>query len=125
MFKYYRPIESRTQHKPGCFDMTLEIASENFEAVVVHGWIHGTSQWILHAWCELGDNVIDLSESRTPIPRSEYYSSMGIEEERIRRYSRLDFFTLATELRHFGPFDKELFFAVTSLDDPLERLQRT
>ncbi len=122
MFKYYKPIEPRTEHLPACFDMTLEIISENFDAVVVHGWISGTTQWILHAWCEFGDDVVDLSESRDPIPRSEYYPAMGVEEERIRRYSRLDFFTLVTELRHFGPFDKELFFAVTSLDDPLAQL---
>lgn len=123
MDTYNRKIEPRTKHKPGCFDMTLEIASENVEAVVVHGWIYGVSQWILHAWCEFGDDVVDLTESRGPIPRSKYYLAMGVEEERIRRYSRLDFFTLATEHRQFGPFDKELFFAVTSSDDPLKRVR--
>lgn len=124
MSKYEKKIEPRVKHKPGCFDMTLEIASENIEAVVVHGWIYGHNLWILHAWCEFEDTVIDLTESRAPIPRSDYYLAMGIEEERIRRYSRLDFFTLATEQHQFGPFEKELFFAETSAVDPLERIQR-
>ena len=118
-----KKIEPRTEHKPGCFEATLEIASENHEAVVVQGWIFGSSQWILHAWCEFGDEVVDLTESRQPIPRSEYYLAMGVEEDRIRRYSRLDFFTLATEHGHFGPFDKELCFAATSPDDPLKSVR--
>ncbi len=99
----------------------MEVAGENADAVVVHGWIYDRTRWILHAWCEIGDVVVDLTETRSPVPKADYYAAMAATETRTRRYSRLEFFSLAAEHGHFGPFDKEFFFAETSSRDPLTR----
>lgn len=113
-------LEPKATHTPKCFDATLEVASENPETVVVHGWTYGNGRWILHAWCESADAVIDLTESRSPIPKSDFYEVMGVSEERTRRYSRLEFFTLAAQEGHFGPFDKSFFFTETTQSDPID-----
>lgn len=97
----------------------LEAASENEDAVIVQAWIYGQNLWILHTWCEIGDHVIDLTERRAPIPKTEYYTAMGVTETRARRYPRQAYFAMAAESGHFGPFDRTLFFAETSLTDPL------
>ncbi len=110
-------------HKEGfskkCFEATLEVASENETAEVVHAWIVGPEGWLLHAWGEVGDNVLDLTEARTPFPKEDYYKSLGVTEERSRRYSRLEFFELFADNGHLGPFDRAFFFAETSSRDPL------
>ncbi len=103
-----------------CFEATLEVASKNEIAKVVHAWIDGPEGWILHAWGEIGDSVLDLTEARTPFPKEDYYKNLGVTEERLRRYSRLEFFELFAEQRHLGPFDKTFFFAETSKRDPLD-----
>ncbi|MCP4686552.1 MAG: hypothetical protein GY859_00785 [Desulfobacterales bacterium] len=102
-----------------CFEAALEVASENETAEVVHAWIVGPEGWLLHAWGEIGDNVLDLTEARTPFPRKEYYQSLGVVEERLRRYSRLEFFELFAEHGHLGPFDKAFFYAEASKRNPL------
>lgn len=117
-------LKPRTKHTPKCFEAALEVASENEDAVVVQAWIYNQTQWILHAWCEIGDHVIDLMESRSPIPKIDYYAVMGVTETRARRYSRLTYFTMAAESGHFGPFDNILFFAGTASEDPLEHIPR-
>ncbi|MCG8338556.1 MAG: hypothetical protein MJE63_28960 [Proteobacteria bacterium] len=114
-----KQINPRTSYSSNCFDSTLEVASENHEASVVHGWLYSDNQWILHAWCEIGEEVIDLTETRAPIPKNDYYTAMGVTEERLRRYTRLEFFTLFTQEKHYGPFDKDFFYREISKRDPL------
>lgn len=112
-------LQPRMVYSSDCFDSTLEVASENHEATVIHGWLYNSSQWILHAWCEIGEDVIDLTETRAPIPKNDYYMAMGITEERLRRYTRLEFFTLFANEGHYGPFDKDFFYRETTTKDPL------
>ncbi len=114
-------IEARRHHSPNCFEATLEVASENENAVVVHGWLQTPDKWVLHAWCELEESVMDLTESREPLDKAAYYDVMGITPERTVRYSRLEFFTLSAESGGFGPFDLEFFDAPLAEEDPLSR----
>lgn len=114
-----RELVPRTEHTPNCFEATLEVASETESTVVVHGWLHAEGRWILHAWCEVGNDVIDLTESREPIPKADYHAVMGVTEERTRRYSRLEFFTLAAGSGGFGPFDEAFFAGKVVRRDPL------
>lgn len=108
--------------KPKAFEAVIEVGSECEDCAIVHGWLHADGQWVLHAWGETDAAVYDLTESRDPFRKEEYYARFGITEERLRRYTRIEFFTLLGDHRHFGPYDKDLFFAETSATDPLERL---
>jgi hypothetical protein len=107
--------------RPACFDATLEVAAETASAVVVHAWLFSGERWILHAWCEIGEDVVDLTVGRAPIPRETYYSAMGVDEARSRRYGRLEFFENMARSGHVGPFRRDLFFAETSEADPISR----
>ena len=114
-----KTLTARQDHSDNCFEATLEVASETMDAVIIHGWLHNRESWILHAWCEVDEWVIDLTETREPIDKSTYYRVMGVTPERSIRYSRQDFFVLAAEHGHFGPFDKAFFFAKQSSQDPI------
>ncbi len=114
-------LQPRRAHSPNCFEATLEVASENENAVVVHGWLRTPEGWVMHAWCELDGAVMDLTESREPLNKAEYYEVMGVTPERSVRYDRLEFFTLSAESGGFGPFDLEFFFATDTDEDPLGR----
>ncbi|SKA79312.1 hypothetical protein [Desulfobaculum bizertense] len=109
--------------KPTSFESCLEAASENTRVEVVHGWIWKEEQWEAHAWCEFDDRVIDLTESRHSMPKFDFYVKFKVDPKRCKRYTRLHFFELVGDEGHFGPFDKEFFFAASSATDPLERLQ--
>jgi len=108
-------------HRPKSFEAVIEVASECEECVVVHGWVYLENKWIVHAWSETDTAVYDLTESERPIRKEKYYEHFGITEERLRRYDRVAFFTLLGDERHFGPYDKELFFATESDSDPLDQ----
>ena len=114
----------KAHHTPECFMAVLEVASENEDAVVVQAWLHNQNRWILHTWCEIDDRVIDLTEGRSPIPKTEYYAVMGVTETRARRYSRQAYFAMAAKAGHFGPFDSELFFAEAASTDPLTHIPK-
>jgi hypothetical protein len=115
-----KTLTPRQDHAGSCFEATLEVASETRHAVVVHAWLHNQEQWILHAWCEVDEWVIDLTETRESIDKSTYYRIMGVTPERSIRYDRQDFFVLAAKHGHFGPFDKAFFFAEKSSGDPIK-----
>lgn len=116
-----------TRHKAQSFEAVLEVASETEGSFVVHGWIRmanvPNAPWILHAWAELDEAIYDLTESRDPQNRADWYISHGVTEERLRRYDRVTFFTLFAETGCFGPYDKDLFFAAeyNGNKDPLQR----
>jgi hypothetical protein len=116
-----KTLTPRQYHSDSCFEATLEVAGETMGAVVIHGWLYDQESWILHAWCEVDEWVIDLTETREPIDKSTYYRIMGVTPERSIRYNRQEFFALAAELGHFGPFDKAFFFAEKSSDDPIKQ----
>lgn len=116
-----KTLTPRHEHAGSCFEATLEVASETHDAVVIHGWLKSQEHWILHAWCEIDEWVIDLTETRESIDKSTYHRIMGVTQERSIRYTRSEFFELAAEHGHFGPFDKAFFFAEKSFDDPLEK----
>jgi hypothetical protein len=116
-----KTLTPRQEHTSSCFEATLEVASETREAVIIHGWLYSQQRWILHAWSEVDQWVIDLTETREPIDKSTYYRTMGITPERSIRYNRQDFFALAAKHGHFGPFDKAFFFAETSSEDPIKK----
>lgn len=99
-------LTPKQEHTPNCFHAVLEVASENNTAEVVNGWLYNGRQWILHAWCEIGDNVIDLTVAHDPIEKAAYYRVMGVAQDKTVRYTRLAFFKLAAEHGHFGPFDE-------------------
>ena len=120
-----KTLTPRQNHAGSCFEATLEVASETRDAVVLHGWLHNQESWILHAWCEVDEWVIDLTETREPIDKSFYYRIMGVTPERSIRYDRQEFFALAAEHGHFGPFDKAFFFAEKSFADPIKRNPRS
>jgi hypothetical protein len=105
-----KTLTPRQDHADSCFEATLEVASETRDAVVIHGWLHNQERWILHAWCEVDEWVIDLTETRETINKATYYRIMGVTPERSIRYHRQDFFALVAKHRHFGPFRQGLFF---------------
>ncbi|WP_319406997.1 hypothetical protein [uncultured Desulfosarcina sp.] len=117
-----KTLSPRQMHAGSCFEATLEVASETRDAVVIHGWLHNQEGWILHAWCEVDEWVIDLTETREPIDKSTYYRIMDVTTERSIRYNRQEFFVLAAEHGHFGPFDKVFFFAEQSAVDPIKKI---
>lgn len=108
-------------HRPACFDAALEVASECEDCRVVHAWLHLHGKWVLHAWGETDEAVYDLTETRNPQPRADYYARNGVTEERLRRYGRVEFFTIMADTGSFGPFDTAFFFAPESDTDPLAR----
>jgi len=115
-----KTLTTRQGHASSCFDATLEVASETRNVVVIHGWLHSQESWILHAWCEVDEWVIDLTETREPIDKNTYYQVMGVTPERSIRYNRQEFFALAAEHGHFGPFETAFFFAEKSSGDPIK-----
>ena len=116
-----KTLTPKQDHAGKCFEATLEVASETSNAVIIHGWLHYQERWILHAWCEIDEWVIDLTETREPIEKTSYYRIMGVTAERSVRYNREEFFALAAEHGHFGPFDKAFFFAEKSAGDPIKK----
>ena len=106
--------------QPSAWEYCLEGASENAQTEVVHGWIFKDGQWVAHAWCEFADRVIDLTLSNHSMPKFDFYIKYLVSEQRCKRYSRLRFFELVGDEKHFGPYDRELFFAETSDEDPLK-----
>jgi hypothetical protein len=119
-----KTLTPRQNHSDSCFEATLEVASETMDAVVIHGWLRNRDSWILHAWCEVDERVIDLTETRKPIDKSAYYRIMGVTPERSIRYDRQAFFALAAEHGHFGPFDRNFFFSEAASGDPLQHMAR-
>jgi hypothetical protein len=117
-----KTLTPKQDHAGSCFEATLEVASETSDAVVIHGWLRNQKRWILHAWCEIDEWVIDLTETREPIDKPAIYRIMGVTPERSIRYNRQEFFALVAEHGHFGPFDRMLFFAETASTDPLARI---
>jgi hypothetical protein len=109
-----------SRNQPSAYEYCLEPASENSATEVVQGWIFKEDKWVAHAWCEFADRVIDLGQSTHSMDKFNYYTTYQVSEERCRRYSRIEFFTLVGDEGHFGPYDKELFFASTCERDPLE-----
>ncbi|MBG0776633.1 MAG: hypothetical protein H0S85_09400 [Desulfovibrionaceae bacterium] len=100
----------------------LEVASENVDAVVVHGWIRNHGRWLAHAWCEFdGASVVDLTEDRKRLDLREYYATFEVREDRLVRYERVQFFTLVGDMGTLGPFDTELFPVPETLGDPPAR----
>ncbi len=88
---------------------------------IVHGWLD-RSPFVFHAWCEFGNQVIDLTIQKAPLSREIYYQERGITEERLRRYSLIEFAHLMTEKGNYGPFDRGLFpLGNVSLQDPLKK----
>lgn len=106
--------------QPSAWEYCLEGASENAETEVVHGWIFKDGQWVTHAWCEFADRVIDLTLSTHSTDKFDFYTKYMVSSERCKRYSRIEFFELVGNEKHFGPYDKELFFAENCDQDPLE-----
>ncbi|WP_027721043.1 hypothetical protein [Maridesulfovibrio zosterae] len=109
--------------QPSAWEYCLEGASENIETEVVHGWIFKDGVWTAHAWCEFADRVIDLALSTHSTDKSDYYTKYMVSSDRCRRYSRIEFFELVGNEKHFGPYDTDLFFAETSEQDPLEVIE--
>ncbi len=97
--------------KEQCFAAAMEICSESEQAQVVHAWIPGGPGFVVHAWAEVEDAVYDLTESDHPMRREDYYAGKGVREDLLRRYGRVEYFTLMAETGSMGPFDKGLFFA--------------
>lgn len=54
-----------------------------------------------------------------PVLKEEYYARLGVDEKRIRRYGRVEYFTLLAETGSLGPYDKEFFFANETARLPL------
>lgn len=104
------------------FEAVIEVGSECEDCSIVHAWVHVDGIWTLHAWGENDIAVYDLTETRDPFHKHVYYEKFGVTEERLKRYSRLEFFTLLGDTKSFGPWDKEFFFAETSDTDPLLKI---
>ena len=105
-------------HHPKCFMACLEAASQNEDAVVVHAWLKCGDTWYVHAWVENDEAVLDLTRGRQPFEREAFYRELCIREDRLVRYSRLQFFDISAETGCFGPFDTEYFCEMTRQEDP-------
>ncbi len=103
-------LTPRQAHTGKYFEATLEVTSENGDAVVIHGWLNHQGSWILHAWCEIGEQVIDLTETREGIAKSSYYQVMGVTPERFIRYERYDFFCIGRREWAFWAVRPSAFF---------------
>ena len=106
----------------------MEVASECESCTIVHGWLPGEEGWFVHAWVEIDagegeTGIYDLTLSNQPFRKQTYYEQTGATPQRSKEYDRVDFFTRVAETGGFGPFDKDFFFAETSVQDPLEVIQ--
>lgn len=97
--------------KEQSFAAAMEVCSENDQAQVVHAWVPGGPGFVVHAWAEIEDAVYDLTQSRHPERKTDYYARMQVSEKLLRRYTRVEYFTLMAETGSLGPFDLEFFFA--------------
>ena len=97
--------------KEQSFAAAMEVCSENEQAQVVHAWVPGGPGFVVHAWAEIEDAVYDLTHSRYPERREEYYARMHVSEKLLRRYGRVEYFSLMAETGSMGPFDLNFFFA--------------
>lgn len=103
------------------FAAAMEVCSESEQAQMVHAWVPGGAGFVVHAWAEIDDAVYDLTESNQPVVRTEYYQRLGVREDLLRRYGRVEFFTLVAETGSFGPFEREFFFAKQASTELLQR----
>ncbi|SKA74232.1 hypothetical protein SAMN02745704_00620 [Paucidesulfovibrio gracilis DSM 16080] len=113
--------EGHKHYRSQSFEAVLEVVSENETAEAVHGWLNNGDEWFVHGWAEAEGFVFDLTESRRPIERATYYEANQVSEDRVRRYSRVEFFTLMAERGDVGPFDKAFFYTTVTRTDPLEK----
>lgn len=82
------------------------------DPIVVHGVIDKNGEYVVYAWCEIGDKVYDYTLSKNPIPHEEYYDQNGVVENGVRRYSIDDYKKLLLKISGFGPFDMQFFSTV-------------
>lgn len=106
------------EYKEQSFAAAMEICSESEQARVVHAWIPGGPGYVVHAWAEIEDAVYDLTISEHPFARDIYYAKMQVDENLLRRYGRVEYFTLMADTGSLGPFDTTLFFANQTTDRP-------
>lgn len=108
-------------YKGQCFTAAHDDAFQSAESedknniFIVHGWLFGyirpylPPRWLRHAWCEVGERVVDLTIQQEAIPKKEYYKCNAIKEEWLIRYPLIDFARIFLEQSHYGPFDDKLF----------------
>lgn len=65
-----------------------------------------------HAWCEVGGDVIDLTQGEAPVPRVDYYAANQIDPAEVRRYSPREASALLLVTNSCGPWPEAAAEAV-------------
>jgi hypothetical protein len=97
-----------------CYNAAYDAAQvhKTEEPVIVHGIIDKSGDYIVYAWCEIGESVYDYTLDKNPIPREEYYEQNGVVENGVIRYTIDEYKKLLLKISGFGPFDMQFFNAV-------------
>ncbi len=99
----------RIYHKR-CFSRAFDYAGHHRAAgpVLCHGMLLGGSGWyFLHAWVEMSGDVVFDGVVQMFCSREGYYRCMGVDPERVWRYSPDEVVRLSMETLHTGPWHVE------------------
>jgi len=95
-----------------CYDVAGRMVMDgNEQFVLCHGLVTGqrelSGQIIGHAWCEIGDIVLDFANGKHTVMRKERYYEIG-KIEKVRRYTQKQACEMMMLHKTFGPWDKEV-----------------
>ena len=104
-------VLSRFEARGDCYEVAGNLALNNPQLTLCHAIVAGHGKlkgyWISHAWVEVGDTVIDVSNSsKLVMPKDRYYEIAQVQK--IRRYKGFDVSGLLCEHGHYGAWDKDV-----------------
>ena len=95
-----------------CFEVAAKNVMDNKHLYLVHAEVSGQGDLegvrFAHAWCEVGDIVMDFSNGRNIVMRKEQYYKLGKVKKVKKKYARYNFTEAMENLissRHYGPWD--------------------
>lgn len=99
-----------------CYVVAAQIvdAADNPDLLLCHGVAIGQGDIqgmaFSHAWCELGDLVIDMSNGlNVRVLKAVYYMIGKINEATVRRYTPEQARAMLREQGHYGPWHDDGF----------------
>jgi hypothetical protein len=101
-------MSRKKNYKQRCFEAAYDAACENqgLNPIICHGyyWSGGLDYFFLHAWVEIGNEILDYTIQRDPIPKSDYYLNHVIYEQSLKKYTFKEYNIQLCEHMNFWPF---------------------